>query len=218
MFIIPENFETFHIKGLFSQKLPKTLIKELFPLVFFPKQVHSDHILLLEKPFSSFSLPGDSVITFSKELAIGIQTADCVPILIADKKKRVIGAVHAGWRGTLKEILRKTLEKIISFGIKSDEFLIAIGPHIKRDCYEVGEEVIEKLPENFRRKPFIMKNGKAYYLNLEALNVFQAKALGIPEKNIWVSKDCTHCHPEKYHSYRREKNYLYTQVALISLK
>ncbi len=211
----PEIFKKYNIKGYFSQKILKEEIPIYFSDVFFPKQVHSDRVLFLEKP--SFSLTGDAVVTTSKNLTIGIQTADCLPILVADKNKKIIGAVHAGWRGTLAEILKKTLKKILSLGIDPKDILIAIGPHIQACCYEVGRDLLELLPNNFKTSPFLNKNGNSYYLNLSLLNLFQAKELGVPEKNIWISPECTSCNSEKYHSFRREKNHLYTQISIITL-
>ncbi|MGC8872163.1 MAG: peptidoglycan editing factor PgeF [Caldimicrobium sp.] len=217
MLYCPECFQQFKINGYFSQKIPKKEISLYFPKVLFPKQIHSNKVFYLEKIDSSI-LEGDAIITTLKNLTIGVQTADCLPILVADKYKRVIGAVHAGWRGTLSGILKKTLEKILSLGIDPEDILIAIGPHIQSCCYEVGEDLIELLPDKFKTSPYLIKRDESFYLNLSLLNLFQAKDLGIPEKNIWISKECTSCNKEKYHSYRREKNYLFSQVSIITLK
>ncbi|MEZ0343724.1 MAG: peptidoglycan editing factor PgeF [Caldimicrobium sp.] len=211
----PELFKKFGIKGFFSKKIPKNEVKFLFPEVYFPKQIHSDKILFIEED-PSFE-PGDAVITLAKNLTVGVQTADCLPILIADKKRKIAGAVHAGWRGTFSEILKKTLEKIFSIGFKPEDILIAIGPHIQASCYEVKEDLIECLPSFFKKPPFFQKNGQTFLLNLSLINLYQAKKLGIPEKNIWISPECTHCLKEKYHSYRREKNHNFTQISLITL-
>lgn len=212
----PDLFKKFGIKGFFSKKIPKNQVRSLFPEVYFPKQIHSDKILLIEKA-SSFK-PGDAVLTLAKNLTIGIQTADCLPILIADKSQNIVGVVHAGWRGTFSEILKKTLEKIFSFGFKPKDILLAIGPHIQASCYEVKEDLIECLPSPFKSPPFLQKKGHTFYLNLSLINFYQAKIFGIPEDNIWISSECTHCLKEKYHSFRREKNYNFTQISLITLK
>ncbi len=211
----PELFKKLGIKGFFSKKIPKDEVKLLFPKVYFPKQIHSDRVLFIDER-ASFET-GDAVITTAKDLAIGVMTADCLPILIADRNKRIIGAVHAGWRGTLAEILRKSLEKIFSIGFKPEEFFVAIGPHIQVSCYEVKEDLIDQLPSAFKKPPFLQKKEKHYFLNLSYLNFYQAKKLGIPEENIWISPECTHCLKEKYHSFRRERNHNFTQVSLILL-
>ncbi|MFN3505545.1 MAG: peptidoglycan editing factor PgeF [Caldimicrobium sp.] len=210
-------FKPYEIKAFFTTKILKEEIPNLFPYTFFPKQFHSDKIIHLVTPLPAFSEEGDAVITSLKSYAIAIQTADCLPILIGDKKKRVVSCVHAGWRGTLNKLLYKTLKNLLNLGAKPDGLLIAIGPHIQGTCYEVGFEVIGKLDSLWKNPPFLIKNKSKYYLDLAQINLYQALELGIPKENIWISVKCTHCLADKYHSYRREKNLHYTQVALISL-
>jgi len=215
--IHPEIFKRFRLEGYFSHRLPKERVLTLFPESFFPKQIHSNQVLNLDQAYPPFSLVGDAVLIQLPRITLGVQTADCLPILIADKGKKVVSAVHAGWRGTLNGILFKTLEKILTLGFSPEDLLIAIGPHIQARCYEVGEDLVEKLDSSLRKEPFLTRSGGNFYLNLSALNIMQAKSLGVPEENIWVSGECTHCNSEKFHSFRRERNYLYTQVALIRI-
>ncbi len=213
--IIPPIFEKFKISGFFSTKILKKTLWHSFPQVFFPKQLHSTKIIWLNEKRDSFSLEGDGVLTLNLSLTIGVQTADCLPILIGHKKKEILGAIHAGWRGTLQGILAQALQKILTLGFSPEDLLIAIGPHIQSSCYEVGEEVIDQLDPSLRKPPFLVKRYNHFYLNLSEINLYQARFLGIPKDNLWISSECTHCLREKYHSYRREKNYNYTQVAFI---
>lgn len=215
--ISPPLFQRFKIPGIFSSKLPKNEIFNLFPETFFPLQIHSDQIIELNSPTEPLSEEGDGVITQLKGLSIGVQTADCVPILIAHKRQECIASVHAGWRGTLAGILSKTIERILKLGYKPKDLLIALGPHIQGSCYEIKNEVIDALDTNLKKPPFLTQKDGKYFLNLREINLYQAKALGIPAENLWASLDCTHCQENIYHSFRREKNHQYTQVALIHL-
>ncbi|MCS7199123.1 MAG: peptidoglycan editing factor PgeF [Caldimicrobium sp.] len=211
----PEIFKKYNIMGFFSERIPKILVEEgLKKKIYFPKQIHSDRVQILNGLKLCSVEEADGVISLERGVLIGIQSADCVPILIGDKKGRVISAVHAGWRGTLKGILYKTLKKIISLKIHPQDIVISFGPHIQSLCYKVGEEVWGQLDQPFRREPFLITKGGFYYLDLSALNKYQALLCGIPEENLWISLECTHCE-DKYHSFRRDKNYTFTQIALI---
>lgn len=210
-------FKDYRISAFFSKKIYQKEVASLYPQVFFPKQVHSDIIIELFTPHPPFSLEGDAVITTLKGQTIGVQTADCVPILIAHRGKEIIAAVHAGWRGTLKNILYKTLMVLINKGLKAKDLLLAIGPHIQASCYEVGEEVLGHLEDTFKKEPFLISKQGKFYLDLGKLNLFQAIEIGVKRENLWISKECTHCLADKYHSFRREGNLNYTQIALISL-
>ncbi|MFN4132080.1 MAG: peptidoglycan editing factor PgeF [Caldimicrobium sp.] len=209
-------FKNYKILGFFSKKISKTEVSKVYSHIFFPKQIHSDIIIEVSSPLISFSKEGDAVITTLKGQTIGVQSADCVPLLIAHKEKKVVAAVHAGWRGTLKKILYKTLNAIVNYGFKAEDLLIAIGPHIQASCYEIGKEVLDNLETSFKKEPFLFKKNGKYYLNLAQLNLIQALEMGVKRENIWISEECTHCLAHKYHSYRREGNLNYTQIAIIT--
>ncbi len=224
-FIYPENFLNFKVLGLFSKKLSKdlniySLSKENFFEFFFPKQVHGVRVVEIvnscEVPLP-FSVEGDAVITDKRGIFIGVRTADCVPILFATLDRRLIGAVHAGWRGSVKKILEKTLKRLLR-NYKPEEVLLAIGPHIKVCCYQVGEDVLKWLSSEFcNYKEFIKTRDSRFYLDLEKLNLYQALSLGIPRKNIWISKDCTHCLSSEYWSYRYHGEKRGFQISVIGL-
>lgn len=213
----PPLFQRFQIPGFFSFNLSKGEILKLYPDTFFPRQTHSDKIMELKAHSEPLSEEADGVITRTKGLSLGVQTADCVPILVAHKKKECIAAVHAGWRGTLSGILGKAIERLLDLGCRPEDLLVALGPHIQGSCYEVKEEVLDLLDAPFKKPPFLIQRDKGYLLNLKELNLHQVKILGIPEENLWASPECTHCLGDLYHSFRRERNYNYTQVALIYL-
>jgi YfiH family protein len=221
-FIWPENFIKLNLPAFFSKKVPYSFdFKNLNCFntfkFFFPEQIHSTHIIELVNNIPPlFSLKGDGVLTNQSNIFLGVKTADCVPVLVATFDKEYIGAVHAGWKGSVNKILQKFLQKILDFGYSPEEVFIAIGPHIKVCCYEVKEEVLEKLKKEFSsfEKFLVYKNNRAY-LDLEKLNVYQAISLGIPESNIWVSSDCTYCLNEYYWSHRFHKEKRKFQVSII---
>jgi YfiH family protein len=118
------------------------------------KQVHSDVIHLTnEAPANSLSTPacpGDALITRTRGLLLAVQTADCVPILLADQKLRAVAAIHAGWRGTLARIVAKTVGRMsMEFGTRPHDVIAAIGPAIGRCSYEVGPEVAQAFAGQF---------------------------------------------------------------------
>lgn len=172
--------------------------------IYFPIQKHTDKVLRLDSDLKPRI--ADAVITKRKDVLIGVQTADCVPILLYDGKAQAIGAVHAGWRGTASQMLVKTIRSMeYHFGSSASSILVAIGPSIKGCCYNVGHEVIEAVKIPTGKGDYWTKKGERYFLDLPAANRQQAMLLGVLPQNIWMSNDCTFCLPEKYYSYRYAK-------------
>jgi YfiH family protein len=117
------------------------------------KQFHSDVIHLLGTP-NQAPCRGDASLTNTPGLLLAVQTADCVPILLVDPKKRAVAAVHAGWRGTLRRILAKTVGRLqMDFGSNPSDILAAIGPSIGPCCYEVGTELATEFLSQFADAP-----------------------------------------------------------------
>jgi YfiH family protein len=205
--IIPDNLKNI-ATAFFTGKYPGADISLVATLgrigkeqVYLPIQKHTDKVLVLET--SREPKIADAVITQEKGILIGIQTADCVPILLYDRKKKIAGAVHAGWRGTASSILKKTVETMMSrFSGEPADILVAIGPSIRACSYEVGYDVFGAVRDACGGAPFHRKKGEKYYIDLAVANHFQALSMGVPEKNIWVSEECTFCNPEKFFSYR----------------
>jgi YfiH family protein len=177
-------------------------------------------------------LKGDAVITGEAGLLASVQTADCVPILLVDRKRRVVAAVHAGWRGTLARVTQKSLGRMrAEFGTQPREVLAVLGPAIGRCCYEVGPEVaiafagqfanaadwfegpFERLAFGDEPNPLpwlnMMPPGHqppppTVQLDLRAANVWQLTDAGVPSGNITASALCTACRTDLFFSYRRE--------------
>ena len=191
------------------------------------KQIHSDVIHLFEdSPAEPCS--GDASATTRPGLLLAVQTADCVPILLADLKGRAIAAVHACWRGTLQRIVAKTIGKMqMQFGSRPADMLAAIGPSIGGCCYEVGTEVASEFRSQFANAsewfdelrtgdepnplqwlnmapPGHQPPPKSVLLDLRKANRAQLLDAGLREQNIIVSDLCTACRRDLLFSYRKE--------------
>jgi YfiH family protein len=157
------------------------------------------------------SQTGDALVTNEPGLVLAIGAADCYPLLFQDAKNNVIGASHAGWKGTLARIARNTIEKMIELGAERNEIRVAIGPGICRDNYEVSEDVIQKFmdagfPESIRT---------VRQLDLLDANKFVLKESGITEDHIWALNRCTT--EEDFFSYRRDNGKTGRMWACITL-
>lgn len=138
---------------------------------------------------------GDALITDRPGCLIGIKTADCVPILLADPATGAVGAVHAGWRGTAQSIVARTVREMSArWGVNPENLRAAIGPAIGVCCYQVGVEVARR---------FGIECSGAVHLDLAQINHQQLVDMGV--KDVWVSGECTFCSPGRFYSFRREK-------------
>ena len=169
----------------------------------------------------------DGYVTDKEGITLGVKTADCVPILLyysdKDKSRSVISAIHAGWRGTHKNIVSVAVSKMIEIGAKADKIKVAIGPSIKSCCYEVSAEFYQAFcdslgEDNAKRfiKPKIKKDGH-YIADLSGINCYQLEMCGIEPKNIDVADVCTFCCKDEFYSHRRLGNERGTMLSAISL-
>lgn len=171
------------------------------------RQVHGSSILVLDPPVSgNGELEYDAVAACEKGIALCIKTADCVPVLLADRKLKAVAAVHAGWRGTSLEIVSKAAAFMIEkFGIETKDLLAAIGPAIGPCCYEVDSVVFDAMAgaaaQFFKQTS---EQGK-WKLDLPGVNRSQLLNLGIPPGNISGSGLCTACRTDIFFSHRAEK-------------
>ena len=177
------------------------------------KQVHSDVVFTAVQPNPPAILgEGDAVITRTPGRTIGVRTADCVPILLVDPVNRAVAAVHAGWRGTVQNIVGKTVERMREeYGTRAADLLAAIGPAIGESCYEVGPEVAEQFEK------LLPDRGDARHLNLEEANRRELTAAGVPADAIDLGSLCTQC-GEEFHSWRRDKEASGRMVAAIGIR
>lgn len=205
--IFPENLKG-HVTAFFTGKNPGADTKNIAGMLkvgneafYLPVQKHTDKVIVLE----SFREPliGDAVVTRQAGVLVGVQVADCVPVLVYDAKKEVFGAVHAGWRGTSAGILKKVLKTMAErFRSDAKDIRVAIGPSIRWCCYEVGYDVVREVRQATGEGDYILLKGEKYCLDLPSANKYQALSMGVPGGGIWISGECTFCNPEKYFSYR----------------
>ena len=170
--------------------------------VHFAKQVHGS--TLARAPLPAERLEADALWTDLSGTAVGIVTADCVPILIAHESGRFVAAVHAGWRGSAARIAARTVRALVAAtGCGPAGFRAAIGPHIGPCCYEVDLPVLSAIPE--RSVYRAAEHPERAMLDLFALNRLQLIGAGIPARMIERVGGCTACDAERYASYRRER-------------
>lgn len=174
-------------------------------------QVHKNHVHIagkedLRPAYGPCELiEADGYVTNVPGVPIAIFTADCVPVLMEDKKNKVIGAIHCGWRSTVADIEKEAVEAFKKLGSDPKDISIAIGPSIDMCCFEVGGEVITEVCNLLNKddKSVYMKktNGK-YMLNLRLVVKKRFVSLGVNEEHIEYVGDCTMCNPKKYFSHR----------------
>ena len=173
-------------------------------------QTHSDHIkIIAEKETKGWKGLEDAVedcdalMTNQKGVMLTILTADCVPVLLYDKEKEVVAAIHAGWKGTEAKIVAKTVQKMVKvYATDPKDIIAGIAPAIGRCCYEVGEDVAKHFFYEPRSFDVL---GKKYMLDLPFINKQQLLDAGVLEAHIEMSDICTACEVDRYFSYRKEK-------------
>ncbi len=173
-----------------------------------PKQIHSNIVCICQQGGRVEGV--DALISNNRDIVLSIQVADCIPVYLLDKNTNICALIHAGWRGTAKKIVTNTIQEMVKFGSRIKDIKVLMGPSIQQCCFEIGPEVAEKFPEAF------LTNGKADRLYLDLQGVVQAELidLGIKEKQIIILSECTSCHPEMYHSYRRDGNKAGRMIAI----
>ncbi|MGH9433775.1 MAG: peptidoglycan editing factor PgeF [Terriglobia bacterium] len=189
----------------------------------------------------------DALVTQQTGILLSILTADCMPILLADVKKRAVAAVHAGWRGALNRIVEKTAGQMRRvFGSRPQDILAAVGPSIGVCCYQVGSEVVDAFSgafanaDDFIERPAVMLHDAlrppsasslsrfppghdpgpeaAFKLNLVAVARRQLEAVGVPRQSIAISVECTSCQNDRFFSYRKEGSRAGRMMAVIGIR
>lgn len=161
----------------------------------FPSQVHKTRILhVTHHTLKDELLETDALVTADVGICIAVMSADCVPILLYDKKNKAIAAIHSGWRGTVARILEKSLIEMNSlFGTKGEHVMAAIGPSVSQDSYEVGDEVVKAVNESFGKDHglLIPQDNQKAKLDLWKANTLQLLEFGVPPSSVEISNLCT---------------------------
>jgi YfiH family protein len=172
-------------------------------------QVHGEAIVLVDESNYTLlrSIEADALMTRQRQLAVGVETADCVPILLVDPATPAVAAVHAGWRSTVKRIVQKAVTAMQKdLGSDPRNLITAIGPSIGPECYEVDEAVMGPLRETFpswNEVAWSRENGR-WSLDLARLNRLELIQAGVPEVNIYSFGMCTCCRADLFYSFRRD--------------
>jgi len=146
---------------------------------------------------------GDAAIAEEPGLLLGIETADCLPVLLADPLRRAVAAAHAGWRGTSVGVAAAAVAALVRGGSRPADLVAALGPANEACCYEVGEELRAAFTGEWEAVTRPGPRGKPH-LDVRAANLRQLVRAGLRPDRIHHVSDCTSCRPELYHSYRRE--------------
>ncbi len=194
----------------------------------YAKQIHSDKVIQVNNILNLKPKIADALITKEKYQSLWIYTADCIPILIADIKTRNIAACHSGLKGIKKEIISKTLKRLEDIGSKKNDLIIAIGPSIKGDKYQVEKKDVEDLIIQLTGKSFMEKslcinefkeeeiiplfkkdsNPNKILIDIQAAAILQLFKEGIKKHQINLNRICTYSNPDLFNSYRRDKTNL----------
>jgi len=220
--IFPDIFDG-SVKAFFTRKSPGTNVKEICNLlsierdaIYFPIQRHTDRVQVLEKGLDSEI--ADAVVTRRKGILIGVRVADCVPILFFDRKRSMVGVVHAGWRGTAAQIIKKTIRVVVEdFQSLPQDIKIALGPSIRWSCYYVEREMRDAIYNATGNGEYLQKKSGGYCVDLLSANMYQALSMGIPKENIWISHECTYCSPKEFYSYRYVQGHTGKQGGFIGI-
>ncbi len=196
------------------------------------KQIHSNVVRLAGADVAASPRRGDGLMTAERGILIGVQTADCTPVLVADRRRKVVAAFHAGWRGTVKRIVEEGIGRMrLEFGSRPEDLVAAVGPGIGACCYPVGEEVLSEFESQFpyarelfhevydadpvrakypmlfltQRAPGHSDIGPALHLDVAEANRRQLLAAGLRPKAIAMVGGCTVCQRELFFSHRGSK-------------
>lgn len=179
-----------------------------------PHQVHSDKVFAVDEDFLSLTkeqrkeqLEGvDAVITSIPGICIGVSTADCIPILIYDKKTHSVAAIHAGWRGTVSRITRNAIRLMEeTYGSHPEDMSAVIGPGISLKNFEIGDEVYNKFVESGFNMSIIAEKYKKWHIDLWEANRQILLECGVREENIHIERICTYDNTDSLFSARVEQ-------------
>jgi YfiH family protein len=211
------------------------------------RQIHSGILVHTAAADACREAPykADGLMTDEPGLLLGIQTADCIPVLVADKKRRVVAAFHAGWRGTVKRIVESGVGRMrLEFGSRPEDLIAAIGPGVGACCYAVGEEVLSSFESQFayarelfhevydtdpvrtkypmlfltQRAPGHSALGPSLHLDLVEANRRQLLDAGLSPRSIQTTGGCTSCHRDLFFSHRASRGHAGRMMSVIGIR
>jgi len=211
------------------------------------RQIHSSVLVVGSSGDACRSTPwkGDGLMTDEPGLLLGVQTADCIPVLVADRRKRVVAAFHAGWRGTVKRIVEAGIGRMrLEFGSRPEDLIAAIGPGVGACCYAVGDEVFSGFESQFayagelfhevyssdpvrnkypmlfltQRAPGHSEIGPSLHVDLVEANRRQLLDAGLKPGAISRTGGCTSCHRELFFSHRASQGHAGRMMSVIGVR
>jgi YfiH family protein len=175
--------------------------------VYFLSQVHGAEARVLtgdERASDVLELEGDALVSRAAGVACGVRTADCVPILLADRRSGAVAAIHAGWRGVVRGVVEAGVEKLREVAGDRGELIAVLGPHIRADAFEVDEDVADELASVSPVPCIVRRDGKKPHVRLD--NIVRAKlvAVGVARDQIDDVGGCTVTEVPQFFSFRRD--------------
>lgn len=216
------NYASFNCNGYCGDNLEdvarnKEMLCECLSIneieLIIPHQTHSTNVQTIDAAYINKDKKGrtdllegiDALVTDIPGYCLCVSTADCVPLLLYDKRKQVIAAIHAGWRGTVSRIAEHTLSVMAAqYGTEAKDILACIGPSISPEAFEVGDEVYEAFREAGFDMQLIARKEEKWYIDLWEANRRQLLAHGVHSENIEVCGVCTYHHNRDFFSARRQ--------------
>ncbi len=190
-------------------------------------QIHSNKVIYVSRDMcgEGYFIPAsdscDGYVTRERGVTLGVKTADCVPILLSDHKNGVIGALHAGWRGTFFDIAKNGVEMMCKYGAEKEHIVAVIGEAICKKCYEVGQDVMDAallcMGEDARAFFAPNDSGNKYLVDIRGADKYLLERAGVLSENIEILPLCTYEHPELFWSHRYTNGKRGTMLNVITL-
>ena len=181
-------------------------------------QTHSSNVAFADGSKRYFA-DTDGFVTSVPGVFVAVKTADCQPVLFADPVNRVVGACHAGWRGTMKGIAAKTVSLMIKNGAEAKNIIAAQGPCIKPCCFLVKDDFVSEFKKNSPNLlRFVAETNGAYHANISGMNEYVLLSAGLEKENIHICGECTCHNADKYFSHRRQGISRGTMLSVIGMK
>lgn len=188
-------------------------------------QTHTARVATVDEPFKNQGRhrklrETDGLVTATPGLGLVCFTADCVPVLLADPEKGIVGAVHAGWRGTVQGIAAEAVRRMAELGAEPERIIAAIGPSIGPCCFEVGPEVQAEFTRLFGKKlPIVPSHREGHTMvDLWQANEWILLEAGLVKEHIYPSKICTVCNNSDFYSHRYTKGMRGSLIGAIAME
>lgn len=222
-------FSGFGTKDIGDGRKIETILKFLkinqidYKKIVIPDQIHSVNIEVFENKNNDLIQridDTDGIITTEKNIFLTVITADCLPMIIVDKNLGAIGISHQGWRGSVKKMAQKMVEKFVQLGSNLKDIKVALGPHIGQCCYDIDEDRYYQFKQEFdgySEKIFHWQQGR-WHLNLGLLNYLLLQEIGLQKHQIDFFPFCTKCNKKQFFSFRRDKKENYGEMLSFIIK